>query len=265
MTDAPNITRWKRRWFAVGCSHGHLIDWDFAHKVIAARREFNPHVCLHLGDWNDLSAFMKDNLTNAVQNHDTSGDLSAGVQFLEMLEPSHVFLGNHDERPWELLEDNRDAVRLCAEHCVGSMKKVAKKLSADLIPYSGASGGGVWSPKSYARCGNLVFCHGFSCGLNAAEEHARRARMSCVFVHTHREEVRPARMLGDVYGYNIGWAGDIKNTWYASRRPQTLTWRQAYAWGEYGEDWHTINIHREPVTEAQWTIPEATPRTLTRS
>jgi len=246
-----SVTRRAKRWFACGCSHGHLINTAIADDCIKAKKHWNPHTTLHLGDFLDETAFMVKALAGGSDSHDIADDVVRGLHFLERLEPDTVFLGNHDERAYMLLDHHKQEVKFAAQSVVDDIERlVTGELKAELVPYSGVTGGGTWSKKSFRALGNsMAFCHGFTYGLGAGEKHCLFTGMSTVFVHTHCIEVRPVRALGDAYGYNIGFIGDVEKMHYASRREKTMTWANGWASGEYGDDWCNAEIHICPTKQ----------------
>ena len=54
----PKTNRKWKRFFAVGCSHGHLADPHALETVLAFKKRWKPDLTIHLGDFLDLSPMM---------------------------------------------------------------------------------------------------------------------------------------------------------------------------------------------------------------
>ena len=229
---------------AVTCSHGHLINHAVAEQALKFRDEYKPHTVLHLGDFLDETAFMGKALgaDSREASTDMTADLARGLGFVERLRPDVLFLGNHDTRAFDLSDHPREIIALAARSVVREIEEVARKLKADLVPYTG-----VRDRASWRMLGDTAFGHGIFYSMRAGEDHALMLGCPVVFGHTHRLEVQASRSHGGYPAYNIGLLGDINKMEYASRRRATTMWQNGWAYGEYGEGaspWCSVNLHR---------------------
>jgi hypothetical protein len=236
-----NAPRWRKRWMAVTCSHGHLINQTAADQALAFRKDYKPHTVLHLGDFLDQTAFMGSALGSDGKEacEDIGADLVRGLQFVEQLRPNVLFLGNHDVRAFELQTHPKALVAHAAREVVKEIEGLADTLGADLVPYNGAC-----CRKSWRMLGDTAFGHGVFYSQRAGEDHALLLGCPVVFGHTHRIEVLTARTHGAWQSYNIGCLADIPRLRYASRRRATTMWANGWAYGEYGDGWCNVEIHR---------------------
>jgi predicted phosphodiesterase len=225
---------------AVSDSHGQFVNHDCAQAALAFADEYRPHVRLHLGDWNDQTAFMSKSLANpggqeACESIDT--DARAGIEFVTAYRPHYLFQGNHDHRPYKLLRHPNAIVQQAARTVVADMERFAKSIRAELVPYHG-----VHDPRAWRLLGGTAFGHGVMHGLSACEQHVWLLRRPCVFGHTHRVDTKSARTLGGLMGRTIGCLADIDKLTYAHANQSTAAWRNAWAFGEYGDNWCTVEV-----------------------
>ena len=233
------INRKERRWMAVSCSHGHLINKSAAEEVLKFRDEYKPHTTIHLGDYTDLSALMGKAVRSG-EGGDIMEDLSYGIEFLRNLRPTTVFHGNHEERIFRLLdESNSELVRFAAGECLNKINSLIKQLKADTVPYLGMS-----NPDSYRNLGGTLFTHGYAFGMMAARDHVESTGRPIVMGHIHKIAQQPGRLPGAPTGYAIGCLCDIPSMAYARNRRETASWDHAYAFGSWSDNYCTVNIQR---------------------
>jgi hypothetical protein len=92
-------------------------------------------------------------------------DYIEGKIWLERFKPHYFLRGNHDERIFDLAEEEDGIIKDHAENCVEEIETLMRKLRCRMLPYSKRSG--------ILKLGHLHFAHGFKCGINAAREQAR--------------------------------------------------------------------------------------------
>jgi hypothetical protein len=229
-----------RRWVACSDSHGQFINRDCAAAFLRFVEDYRPHVKMHLGDWNDQTAFMGKAITapgGQEACEPIADDMAAGVEFIKEYRPRYLWQGNHDHRPYKFLSHPNQMVRTAAQTVVADMERFAKSIRAELIPYHG-----VHDARSWRTLGGTAFGHGFMHGLSACEQHVWLLRAPCVFGHTHRVDQRSARTLGGMIGRTIGCMADIDRLTYAHASQSTAGWRNAWAYGEYSNNWCTVEV-----------------------
>lgn len=243
-----NISHFKR-FLAVGCSHGSLIDWEAAEKVLEFKDQFKPHTTVHLGDVIDYAAFRtgahgtKDEATNI------EPDIEAGVTFIRMLAPTDVLIGNHDVRVWKLAEHHNAIIRKAAgasrnEFLTGCNQAGVKRLidSYDIN-------------RSWIELGDTKFLHGFMYNENAIRDHAEHFG-KCVIAHLHVAGTAAARRSDHAVGYCVGTLADVSRMEYANTRRSTARWSHGFAWGYYDDRQCVVNISQcEQGNAKNWILP----------
>lgn len=228
-----------KRWLAVSCSHGHLINKDAAAAVAKFAADYKPQVRIHLGDFIDADAFRAGALRSG-EGSDIIGDLIYGLEFLKRIEFTTIFQGNHEDRLYRLLSESKsELVQYAAGDVVHKMEGMISELKADYVPYAGMS-----NPASYRELGGTLFCHGFAFGMMAPRDHVESTGRPIVMGHIHKIAAQPGRLPGAPMGYAVGCLCDIPAMTYAKNRRETGTWDHAICYGETTDKWCSVNIAR---------------------
>lgn len=228
-----------KRWLAVSCSHGHLINKNAADAVVKFAAEYKPEIKLHLGDFIDADCFRAGALRSG-EGSDIVGDLIYGLEFLQRMEFTTVFQGNHEDRLYRLLaESKNELVQYAAGDVVHKIESLVRDLKADYVPYAGMS-----NPESYRELGGTLFCHGFAYGMMAPRDHVESNGRPVVMGHIHKVTAQPGRLPGAPTGYSVGCLCDIPAMAYAKNRRETGTWDHGAAYGEIGKNYCTVNLMR---------------------
>lgn len=215
------------RIFAVGCSHGHLLNRDAAKAVIEAKRKFKPEITLHLGDFLDMTAFRSGAAGTGDDYVSLSREVRDGFDFLRELQPTHILIGNHEHRLWRALTG--PAIGAHAASCIiQEMRKVADELGAELLDrYHIAR-------QPYFEFGGYKWLHGFMYNENALRDHAEHFG-NCVIAHLHKPGIAYGRRDGGARALCVGTLADIPALEYAGQRRATAQWGHGYVCGEFGK------------------------------
>jgi hypothetical protein len=162
-------------------------------------------------------------------------DLLAGLSFLRELEPTHIFLGNHEHRLVSLAHSGNAVVSYAAGNVLARISDAAKEMRAKVIPYDGLR------PSACVQLGDTLFLHGVMYNVSAARDHAEALGMSCVHGHTHRVAQEQGRTQRPVVGYNVG-CGIKLDVGYAQTRRQTLGWAHGLCWFEYSDNLTIVRL-----------------------
>lgn len=228
-----------KKWMAVSCSHGHLINRAAAEAVLKFKSEYNPQTTIHLGDFIDADAFRAGALRSG-EGSDIIGDLIYGFDFMERYHPTTIFAGNHEDRLYRLLSESKsELVRYAAGDVVNKINQLIKSLGADYVPYAGMG-----NPEGYRELGGTLFCHGYSFGMMAPRDHVESSGRPIVMGHIHKLTSQPGRLPGAPTGYSVGCLCDIPAMTYAKSRRETATWDHGFAYGEYTDTWCSVNLQR---------------------
>jgi hypothetical protein len=240
-----NINSHWRRFMAVGCTHGHLIDNEARAKVLAFKHDWEPHTTIDLGDLIDTAAFRSGARGTKDECEPIAPDRFAARDWLLEYEPNVITWGNHDWRVWELAE-HPNAIVAQAAMCVrDELLSIAGKLKAETRPYNIETG--------WWRMGDTLVGHGYMYTANAIQEHARKFGR-CIFAHLHRTGSESADVLGGPRAWCGGYLGDRTKFTYAHRRPAFFRWNNGLIWGEYTDTSSVIWLAEAP-REGEWRLP----------
>ena len=230
-----HVRRWKT-FVAVSCSHGHLIHAGAAKQVLDFCRDYNPDLRIHLGDAFDFSCLMKDAIRDGGGDESIT-EIHRGAEFLEQYRPNVWFMGNHEARPFELVDHHKAIVRDLAMRIVADIQMLAKSMRSEVVPYSG-----VYDPSCVRRIGNTAFMHGYSFAQNAPRNHVLLTGLPTVHGHTHTVDIQTCNQMGGPMGYAIGFLGDVSKMRYAHRKHKTASWKLALSYGRYNDDACMVTI-----------------------
>lgn len=226
------ITRKWRKFLACGCSHGHLADPKATGAILKFRQAWKPDQVWHLGDAVDLAAMRSGaqrDPDSGDRAQDMQDDLLAGLGFLQELEVTKYFLGNHEDRLHRLAHSPNAVVSYAAGAVLGHMADAMRKLKAEIVPYAGLR------PEACRQLGDTLFLHGSLYNMQAARDTSEALSSNCVFVHTHKVAVERARTQKPFTGYNAGCSVRL-DVEYAKNNRSTLSWCHGFAWGEYTDN-----------------------------
>jgi hypothetical protein len=228
-----------KKWLAVSCSHGHLINREAAEYVLKFKDELKPHKVFHLGDFIDAGCFRAGALRNG-EGGDIIADLRYGLEFVERLAPTTLFMGNHEDRLFNLVdESNNELVKFAAGEVINRIENLARNCKAEIVPYSGTGSVDCWR-----LLGGTAFGHGIMYNEQAARDHAEMLGRPVVFGHVHKILTQAARSPNAPQGTAVGCLADIPAMGYAKSRRATASWDLGFAWGEYGDNWCKVYTER---------------------
>ena len=230
---------------AVGCSHGLKLDEDARKAVLEFKRRWKPDTVIHLGDWADTTAFRSNAKGTADEAEPILPDIDAGLQFLKEIGAGHAFLGNHEDRIWNLTHHYNAIIAHAATMTVDYIEAECAKMGASIVPYHIKTG--------WRRFGNFLFGHGYTCGKHYLADHAESIR-HCVIAHGHRAGTAPGYRLDSTRCYGVGTLARIENMDYAKARRATLGWSAAIVWGEYTDSKTQLWLH-DNRQEKLWRLP----------
>ena len=227
---------------AVSCSHGQYADLTSLDEVIRFKEAWKPDTTMHLGDALDFTALRGGALGTKDESASLEDDFSAGTQFLERLEPTHFFLGNHEDRVTRLIGHHNAITARAASSVMGEISDLCRKLGARIIPYDNEQG--------WVQLGDTLFGHGYMFNQTAIRDHAETFG-KCVIGHLHKVGMESGRSRQKATGYCVGWLGRNQAASYAKTNRSRLAWSNGFAWGEYSDNSTIVRLEEKHPT-AGW-------------
>lgn len=235
------ITRKWKRFMAVGCTHGHLVDGDLLKQVYAFQERWKPQTRIALGDHIDLACLRAGAIGTADDAADPEGDLSDGLAFISRFAPQVYLLGNHEARLTTLMDSPRAIVSALASRIYYQIQARAREVKCEVVPYSFQEG--------WRQFGDALFGHGYMINEAAVRDHAEAVctgtATKAVIAHLHRVTQAEGRNRAHPTGYCVGWLGRTEEMGYAAHRRATTSWSRGFAWGEYCDDETQIWLAKE--------------------
>lgn len=234
---------------AIGCSHGSLADPDAIQAVLQFKESFRPETRIHLGDVMDFAAFRQGAPGTKDEAERLGPDIEAGCILIEKYEPTHVLIGNHDERVFRLSEHHNAIVALAASHARQEFLEACAKVGATLTDHYDIN-------RSWIELGDIKFLHGFGLGGEMAiRDHAEHFGR-CVIAHLHRAEFAGARRSDHSVCYCVGTLANIPMMDYAKTRRATARWSHGFAYGEYSDTHCHVQLSQCEQGQAKnWRLP----------
>lgn len=219
-----------RRFIAIADNHGDMIDPETRKSVFSFIKEFRPEVRLHLGDNWDFRNLRKG-ASDDEKAASLEDDWGMGADFLceyfDGGKENHFLRGNHDERIYHFAGSATGLLRDYANDGIKRLEAIVKKTRAKMLPYHVRAG--------VLRLGHLKAAHGYACGRNATQVHARVYR-NIITGHTHTIDSFPVESDdGPMEARCIGAICTIEMD-YNSTRTATLRQENGWAYGHLFAD-----------------------------
>jgi hypothetical protein len=219
------VTRSWKKIMAVGCSHGLYQSDQAVAAALKFRQEWRPHTMVHLGDFIDTAC-----LRSGADGHHDEGvsldrDFRAAGDLLQALEPTLVFVGNHEDRIYGYVEHPRARLAYMAHKCVEDVRTMIRKVKAEFVEEYDIVRG-------WRKIGDTLFGHGFMYNDNALRDHAETFGKCCI-AHIHTPGQANGRTLDRPTATCVGMLADEDKLSYARRRRGLLKWNNGWVFGEY--------------------------------
>jgi hypothetical protein len=177
-------------------------------------------------------------------------DFAAGKKWLQrFFEPDakrKFFLrGNHDERLWELAEDDKGIFRDHASDGIREITTLNRQHGVNMLPYHKREG--------VLRIGHLKVLHGFYCGVTAARQHALTYQ-SCLFGHVHAIDEAAVPGLDRRVSRCCGALCELDMD-YNSRMPNTLRQAHGFAYGIINDRTGEYHVWQAEEVGGRWLLP----------
>jgi hypothetical protein len=209
------------------------------------KADFKPDRHIELGDVLDTACLRSGASGTKDELEPIGPDLNSGLSWIREMEPSDWLIGNHDQRPYELMDHPSAIVSELSKRLVEDMRKAAASVRCKMHE-------GYDIETSWLTVGDIDFGHGWMYSVNALRDHVemRRGR-NVVIAHLHTPHEFGGRVAGAPKGICVGTGADPRRMGYARRRRQTLTWAHGIAYGEYTDTDSTMHLLSWPCAHGQ--------------
>jgi hypothetical protein len=234
-----------RRFIFATDLHGDRQNEAVVNVLHAVTKDFKPDVRIFGGDLFDLRPLRRG--ASAEEQCETmQDDWNAGVEFLHAWKPTHLLMGNHDDRLFELSENSSAGIKAdYARKLVGDLENNLRKLRCEWRPYH--------KRKGVFSFGRLNFLHGFHHGVYAARQHSA-VYGSCVFGHVHAFDVHTFGAFNErKAAYACGGLLEVDQD-YNKRHTTSLRHENGFYLGLLHED-GSFTIQEARQTNGHWHIP----------
>ena len=244
-----NTPKGYKRFIAIGCSHGSLVDRKAFDTVMRFSRGFKPHTKIHLGDICDYAAFRGGARGTKDEAEALGPDIRAGAELIREFSPTDVLIGNHDVRVWNLSNHPNALISLAASTCRQEFLTACEKAKVKrLIDHYDIN-------RSWIQFGDTKFLHGFMYGENAIRDHAEHFGR-CVIAHLHQPGSVQGRRSDRPTAHCVGTLANIPSLYYAATRRSTARWAHGFAYGEYNDhECHVWISQSNENKEGSWPLP----------
>jgi hypothetical protein len=208
-------------------------------------KDFKPDVRIFGGDLFDLRPLRRG--ASAEEQCETmQDDWNAGVEFLHAWKPTHLLMGNHDDRLFELAENSSAGIKAdYARKLVGDLENNLRRLRCEWRPYH--------KRKGVFSFGRLNFLHGFHHGVYAAKQHAA-IYGSCIFGHIHAFDAHTFGTFNErKTAYACGGLLEVDQE-YNKRHTASLRHENGFYLGLIHEDGSYL-VQEARQTSSGWFIP----------
>jgi predicted phosphodiesterase len=239
-----------KTFIAVADSHGSLICPEAAKVVLAFAKTIKASYRIHLGDVWDFAP-LRHGASQEERACGISEDYEMGWDFLSALRPTHLCLGNHDDRIWMNVEKQPDGI--LRERCEGlamDAEERLRKMKTAFVQYS---------VDHYLKMpeGGPKLIHGFHSNMHPAKANQDFFGDS-LSGHIHRPDSYTARHCDGGKSFTLGCIGDIKKMTYAKRHPARMGWRNGFLYGYINTRtgaWHAWQVVKEKNAN-EWISPQ---------
>lgn len=238
-----------KRFMAIGCSHGSLVDEDAFSVVLGFSKRFKPHTKVHLGDICDYAAFRSGSPGTKDEAADLAPDIMAGSRLIREYGPTDVLIGNHDERVFRLATHHNAILALAAGAARNEFLLACKKAKVKrLVDHYDIN-------RSWIELGDTKLLHGHMYSENATRDHAEHFG-KCIIAHLHVAGMGNARRCDHAVAYCVGTLANIPAMEYAKNRRSTARWSHGFVFGEYNDKECHIQLCHAPQNQAgSWKTP----------
>ena len=223
--------------------HGDELDPRSVKALKDATKDFKPHYRIFGGDLMDARPIRK----GASREEKAQGmqeDWRAGIQFLKEWQPTHVLMGNHDKRIFDLANADWGIESEYAFKGTQNLEAALDSINAEWLPYG---------KKNVFKIGGLTFLHGLYHGANACRQHAN-VYGSCIFGHIHAVDMYSAPAIKRRVAMSAGCLCNLDMDW-TQNKPATLRHSHGFIMGIINEKTDSWTAWQVEEVDGKWHIP----------
>ena len=224
--------------------HGDKQDKNAVQALLAATESFKPHHRIFGGDLVDARPLRRG--AGAEERAESMvEDWQKALGFLTLWQPTHLLMGNHDKRLYDLAEAEKGIESDFAWKGVNELEGRLKKLKCKWRPYR---------KNEFFEFGELRMVHGFYAGVYASRQMAQ-VFGNVLYGHTHAIdehsvpgiERRIARGAGCLCSLDMDWN---------SHMPNSLRHAHGFILGVYNQKTGRFWTMQCEEVDGLWVIPE---------
>lgn len=225
-------------------NHGDMEDPDAVRVFRKFLKEWKPTIRIHGGDAFDFRP-LRSKAGEEERRELMRQDFDAGMQFIEMMKPTHLLWGNHDIRLWDLWRANKGIISEYAGSLVEEIQKLTHKLKCETFPYDKRDG--------VLQVGKLRAIHGYCHGVGAARRSAL-AYGSVLMGHAHSIQSSSIEGLDNRVGRITGCLCKL-NMDYSRATMASLVHRHGFVSGVIHKQSGEYHIWQAESINGTWVIP----------
>lgn len=244
-----NLSKGFKRFMAIGCSHGSLVDPKAVETVMRFKDKWNPHTRVHLGDICDYAAFRNGAHGTKDEAEAIGPDIQAGIRLIHQYEPTDVLIGNHDVRVFKQSSHQNAIIALAASHARNEFLMACDKVKVRrLIDHYDIA-------RSWVTLGDTKLMHGWFFNEMAMRDHAEHFG-KCIIAHLHVAGMMNGRRSDNPTCHCVGTLASVERMDYANTRRATARWSHGFAYGEYNDrECHTWLSSAPQGQAGAWRLP----------
>ena len=212
-----------KKFLVCGDNHGGLVSKEAVNKLLAFKKTWKPDHIIHLGDVWDFAP-LRNGASQEEKADGIKEDYAAGLEFLDNLKPTHLTLGNHDDRIYQLADKCRDGI--LREACSALVDRTEEELRKRRILFT------PYKVRAFLRMpeGGPKLIHGFRSTLYPAKAHHDNWG-ECLHGHCHTSDSHTARHVDGGKSFSVACLADLDKLTYSDRQPAKLGHRNGWLYG----------------------------------
>ena len=225
-------------------NHGDMIDLSADKALTKFLAIWKPKIRIHGGDNFDFRPLRRA-ASEEEKRELMRSDFEAGMKFIEKLKPTHFTRGNHDERLWDLRNEQKGIISEYAGSLITEIEDSLIDLNCKMLPYDKRAG--------VLQIGKLRTIHGYCCGVNAARRSAL-AYGSVLMGHVHSIQSASIEGVDNRVGRVCGCLCNLDME-YSRAVMASLVHRHGFAYGVIHSKTGEYQVWQAEEIGGKWILP----------